>query len=92
MFLGKVIGSVVSSTKHPCYQGLKLMLVRLTDPQGKPAETTWIVVDTVGAGPGDWVLVASEGLSAKEILGFEGMVPIREIILGVVDRVDWDRR
>lgn len=47
-----------------------------------------VVVDAVGSGPGDWVLVASEGKAVSELLGFESIGPVREIIVGIVDRVD----
>lgn len=88
MFLGRVVGSVVSTVRHPTYARQKLMLVRLTDPSEKPIGTTMLVVDAAGAGVGDRVLVASEGLGASEILGFDRPIPIREFIVGIVDRVD----
>lgn len=93
MFLGRVIGSVVSNAKHPSYQGIKLMLVRPTDPQGNlEPNGTMVAVDAVGSGVGDWVLVASEGLACSEILDLPVRIPIREIIVGQVDRVEVKKR
>jgi ethanolamine utilization protein EutN len=88
MYLGKVVGTVVSSAKHAVYKNQKLMVVRLTTPQGELTEKSMLAIDSVESGVGDWVLVASEGLAVAEILGYERLVPIREIIVGIVDRVD----
>jgi len=87
MFLCRVIGSVVSATKHPSYQGRKLLLVRRTDHRGELREGTMVAVDAVEAGVGDWVLVASGGGAAQVVLDL-GRVPVREVVLGIVDRVD----
>jgi len=47
-----------------------------------------VAVATVGAGIGDVVLVASEGRSATEILGFESRMPLRSVIVGIVDHIN----
>jgi microcompartment protein CcmK/EutM len=88
MFLGKVVGSIVSTMKHPAYAGQKLMILRLTTPRGELTDQTMVATDAVGAGVGDWVLIASEGKAVAEILGFKDLGPMREIIVGIVDRVD----
>lgn len=88
MYLGKVIGRVVSTAKHPSYRDQKLMIVRLTTPQGESTGKSMLAIDSVESGVGDWVLVASDGLGVADVLGFEGLVPIREIIVGIIDRVD----
>ncbi|MFZ0430016.1 MAG: EutN/CcmL family microcompartment protein [Acidobacteriota bacterium] len=88
MYLAKVVGMVVSTFKHPSYRDQKLMIVRLTTPEGDPTGKSMVAIDSVEAGVGDWVLVASEGLTVSEELGHDGLLPIREIIIGIVDRVD----
>jgi ethanolamine utilization protein EutN len=88
MYLGKVVGRVVSTAKHPVYANQKLMIVRLTTPQGELTGRSMLAIDSVESGVGDWVLVASDGLGVADLLGFEGLVPIREIIVGIIDRVD----
>jgi len=87
LFLCRVIGSVVAVTKHPSYERRKLLLVRKTDVNGKLKRGTMVAVDAVDAGIGDWVLVASGGGSAQVVLEL-GTVPIREVVLGIVDSVD----
>ena len=87
MTLGKVIGSIVSTIKHECYHNKRIMLVRPIDPHGKEQKGTMVAVDAVGAGPGDVVLVDTEGRSATEIMGFPRRMPLRSVIIGIVDTV-----
>ncbi len=88
MILGRVKGCVVSTVKHPSYEGKKVLLVEPVSPDGKPKKGTVVAVDTVGAGEGDIVLVASEGRTATEILGFASRMPLRSVIVGIVDHID----
>ena len=88
MVYGKVIGSLVSTIKLSCYKSKKLMLVRPVGIDGELKKGTIVAVDTVGAGKGDYVLVAAEGKAASEILGFRHPVPVRSVILAIVDKID----
>ena len=88
MILAKVVGNIVSTAKHVCYQNQKLLLVRPVAPNGKLKSGTMVAVDTVGAGKDDLVLVASEGRAATELLKFKQRMPLRTIILGIVDQVN----
>jgi microcompartment protein CcmK/EutM len=87
MLLGRVIGSVTSTIKHPEYAGHKLMLVQPIDAAGNNAGTSVIAVDRVQAGPGDRVIVLQEGSGVRQILE-RGQIPIRLLIVGIVDEVD----
>lgn len=49
---------------------------------------SFLAVDTVQAGPGDRVLVMREGNGVRQILGIGSQVPIRSLIVGIVDDVD----
>ncbi len=91
MFLCEVVGSIVSTIKHDCYQGKKIMLVRPISPDKKMQNGTMVAVDTVGAGKGEIVLVAAEGRSASEILKFESRMPMRSVIVGIVDKIQINR-
>jgi len=90
MIVGKVIGSLVSTIKHPSFDNQKIMLVQPTDHNENKVGLTVVAVDTVRAGIGDMVIVASEGKSATEILNFKENVPIRSVIIGIVDRIDFN--
>jgi ethanolamine utilization protein EutN len=88
MILCKVVGSIVSTIKHSSFDNKKIMLVRPISPEGTIKSGTIVAIDTVRAGIGDTVLVASEGRSAMEILEFKKREPLRSIIIGIVDRID----
>jgi ethanolamine utilization protein EutN len=88
MILCKVVGSIVSTIKHPSYDDQKLMIVRPVSPDGTLKSGTMVAVDTVGAGEGNTVLVASEGRAAIEILGFSARQPLRSVIVGIVDHLE----
>ena len=68
MYIGKVIGTVVSTIKISHLDGRKLLLVDQLDLQGKETGAYDIAVDVVQAGPGDTVLVIDEGNGARQIL------------------------
>ena len=91
MILCKVVGNVVSTMKHDAYLNKKILLVRPVTPEGNLKSGTMVAVDTVGAGEGNLVLVASEGRAAMEILGFSARQPLRSVIVGIVDSVDRER-
>jgi len=88
MILCKVVGSIVSTIKHSSFDNKKIMLVRPINPDGTFKSGTMVAVDTIRAGVGDTVLVASEGRSAMEILEFTKREPLRSVIIGIVDRID----
>ena len=58
MYLGRVIGTVVSTTKDESLVGFKLLVVSKLNETLQPTETSEIVVDSVGAGVGEVVLVS----------------------------------
>lgn len=89
MILAKVVGSIVSTAKHSCYQRTRLFLVKEMAPDGTLKDGVMVAVDTVGAGKGDVVLVASEGRAAMEILEFSCRMPLRSVITAIVDRLDY---
>ena len=86
MKLCQVIGNVVAAAHHPAYDGHKVMVVRGLDNKGNLEGPGFIAVDHVQAGPGDRVLVLTEGNGVRQILGKDAG-PIRSIIVGVVDDV-----
>jgi ethanolamine utilization protein EutN len=77
----------VSTVKHPSYFQKKIFLVRPVGPDGVLKKGCMVAVDTVGAGTGDTVLVASEGRAAAELLGSARRIPLRTVIVGIVDAV-----
>jgi ethanolamine utilization protein EutN len=89
--LCRVIGNVVATEKHPMFHGHKLMVVQPVDPDGNDKGPSFLAVDHAQAGPGDQVIVMSEGNGVRQILDMGQQVPIRSLIVGIVDEVDTPR-
>ena len=87
MKLGRVIGNVEGTIKHEAFANTKLMVVQPLDELLKPNGRTHPAIDTVGAGVGDLVLVVEEGKAAQQMLD-KKRIPIRTLIVGIVDNVD----
>ena len=88
MFLGKVIGNIVSTIKDEDYRGHKLMLVQPVTPEGAPWKASLIAVDLVGSGPGETVMYVNEGNSARQLLGLGIDGSARAVIVGIVDELE----
>jgi microcompartment protein CcmK/EutM len=86
MLLGKVVGTVVSTRKEEELEGLKLLLVRGMDPEGKPTSSLVVAVDAVGAGVGEVVLYCS-GSSARQTKVTKDR-PVDATIMAIVDQVE----
>ncbi len=87
MILGRVLGEVVATQKHPSHQGRKLLLVQPVHPDDSERGETVLALDSVDAGVGDRVLVVQEGYAAMSAAGRID-APIDMTIVGVVDAVD----
>ena len=88
MYLGKVIGSVVSTRKDPALDGIRFLLVRLVDTDGKETPSFVVAADAMGAGPGEMVLTAA-GSSARQTTMTQNK-PVDNVILAIVDTWDID--
>lgn len=90
MIYCRVIGNVVATAHHPVYDGQKLMIVQPLGEAGDDVGKSFLAVDRVQAGPGDRVLVMREGNGVRQLMGMGDQVPIRSLIVGVVDAVTTD--
>lgn len=88
MILAQVLGSLVSTIKHSCYDNKKISLVKPVSPKQEAESGVIVAVDLVGARKGDVVLVASEGRAAEELMHFSCRMPIRSMIVGIVDKIE----
>jgi len=88
MVLGKVVGTVVSTRKEEELSGLKFLLVKACDADGKPTGSAVVAVDAVGAGVGEVVLYAS-GSSARQTKVTKDR-PVDATIMAIVDQVEID--
>src|SRR6187455_1627575 len=92
MFLAKVTGSVVATQKVASMTGHKLLVVEplRVNPQNQreliSTQRSFVVVDTVGAGQGEMVLIV-QGSSARLTPETEKL-PVDAAIIGIVDSVN----
>ncbi len=86
MLLGKVVGTVVATRKEQEIEGLRLLVVRGLDLEGKPTSTVVVAVDAVGAGVGEVVLYAS-GSSARQTKVTKDR-PVDATIMAIVDELE----
>src|SRR5262245_1475391 len=92
MFLARVTGSVVATQKVGSMTGRKLLTVEpyRVDPTQRTrlvtTARTFVVVDTVGAGQGERVLIV-QGSSARLTPETEKL-PVDATIIGIVDSVN----
>jgi ethanolamine utilization protein EutN len=86
MFLGRVIGTVWSTKKDEQLVGAKFLIVREIDLEMKEKDRFVVAVDSVGAGEGEVVLVATG--SSSRMTSFTKDKPVDAVIMGIVDKLD----
>lgn len=86
MFLGRVIGNVWSTKKDENLVGAKFLIVRQIDLEMKDKDNFVVAVDSVGAGEGEVVLVAT-GSSSRQT-NITKNKPVDAVIMAIVDKLD----
>lgn len=95
MFIARVTGSVVATQKVDSMTGHTLFVVepyRLKQDSRdtlEPTGRTFIAIDTIGSGQGDYVLI-TQGSSAR-LTPETKTLPIDAVIIGIVDNVRIDQ-
>ena len=87
MLIGRVVGELVATHKHPSHQGLKLLLVQPLNLDGSNRGDAMVAVDSVDAGIGDKVLLATDGFAAMTSVGRPNS-PIDTSIIGFIDSIE----
>ena len=65
MLIGRVIGDLTATQKHPSHEGRKILLVQPLDLDGaNRGHEAIAALDAVGAGVGDRVLIVTDGFAA----------------------------
>ncbi len=86
MELARVLGSVTATAKTESLLSHTLLVVQPLDPAGADARPAEVAVDTVGAGPGDQVLIV-RGSAARQPPETRAAATDLTIV-GIVDAVD----
>lgn len=73
-------GYATSTIKHRSLEGWRLLIAEPDSPDLAPQ----IVIDNLGAGIGQKVLISSDGSEARKMVGNE-LSPARWAVLGLID-------
>ncbi len=88
MLLGRVVGTLVSTNKEPSLEGLKFLVLRQMDLDGREGPGYRVAADAVGAGLGEVVLYAT-GSSARQT-SVTDKRPCDAVIMAIVDSLAVD--
>lgn len=89
MFIGKIVGNVVSTQKNEKFRGMKLLLVQpyiTREGRLQISGSSVVAVDSVGAGTGECVLF-TQGSSARLTPATKD-APVDAVIVGIVDVIE----
>jgi len=86
MTLGKIVGTIVATRKDEKLVGGKLLMVQEADMDGSLLDRYAVAVDSVGAGMGEVVLVAS-GSSARMTEATKSK-PVDAVVMAIVDLLE----
>ena len=90
MFLGRVVGRVVSTVKDPALNGQRLLIVQPLKPDLTETGKRIMVLDSVGAGADEIIYWCRGKESSFPFLPAE--VPTDNTIVGIVDHVNLGKR
>lgn len=89
MNLGKVVGTVVSSTVCEGLEGVRLLVVQPLNTALKPVGSSIVAADAVQSGPGEVIYYVN---SREASMGLEeAFVPVDACVVGHVDAVGEQR-
>ena len=86
MYLAKVTGALVSTTKHASLNGSKLLIVARLDENYQPTVHAQVAVDTVGAGNGEIVIITT--CSSARMSNNKDHSVIDAAVVGIVDSLE----
>ena len=78
------IGTTNASIKHPSLKGSRMLIVQPVMADGTPEGDPLIAIDGVGAGPGDTVMISSDGPYGRKVLN-SNINPVRWTVIGIED-------
>lgn len=84
MILARIEGNLVSTVKHPSFQGWRLLICQPIDLEGKASGTPVVAIDSHGASLHQRVIVSSDGKAARAAVK-DSKSPVRNMVIGIVD-------
>ena len=94
MKLGRIAGTVVSTQKLECFEGIKLLLIQPLDRDLEPKGTVIVGMDTVRAGEGDLIYYESSKEAAQALPSGQWFHPGDVAVFAIIDDIedvrDWE--
>ena len=87
MLIGRVIGEVVATQKHPSHEGRKVLVVQPLNLDGTNRGDAVLALDAIDAGVGDRILLATDGWAASSAVG-RPQTPIDMAVIGYIDEIE----
>jgi len=84
MLIGKVVGTVVATQKDEKMEGMKFLVLKQVDAEGRESSGYVVPVDAMGAGLGEMVLYAT-GSSARQTTVTDKR-PCDAVIMAIIDQ------
>jgi len=92
--LGRIAGTVVSTQKLECFEGIKLLLIQPLDRDLEPKGEVVVGMDTVRAGEGDLVYYESSKEAPQALPSGQWFHPGDVAIIAIIDDIedvrDWE--
>lgn len=80
----EIIGRATATVKHSSMDGWRMLIAQPLGSSGQDDGDPVIVIDDLGSGPGDKVLITSDGKYVTEIVETRSS-PVRWAVLGIAD-------
>lgn len=84
MQLAKVIGRITATVRHASLAGKRMLVAQPLGANGEPDSDPVIVIDRLGAGVGQVVVIDSDGRCARDYVG-DPKSPVRWVVMGIRD-------
>ena len=85
MQIATVVGHATATVKHRTLVGRRLLLVQPLTADGQEDGEPLLVIDGLGAGTAQRVLISNDGQGARELVGARNS-PARWFVMGLCER------
>ena len=85
MQIAVIVGQATATVKHASMQGWKLLIAQPLTPDKKPDGEPQLVIDNLGAGVDDRVIICNDGAGTRKLMDSKNS-PVRWFVMGICDR------
>ncbi|MHB1155691.1 MAG: EutN/CcmL family microcompartment protein [Phycisphaerales bacterium] len=87
MQLALIQGNATATVRHPSLRGQRLLIGQQLNARLQPVGDPQLMLDQMGAGAGDVVLISSDGRGLRDMIGHSNS-PARWYTIGLLDSID----